>query len=126
MLDHPAARRQRELRFRDGDVNRTVELTRRPYTLAEFGDLLEKTDPRHDVAALPRTTRHGVLEALRRGKFDRDLFRLRVGKRRPELATLLDEDGGPGSAWTIDGTTQRTWLPDAISILEETARQEAR
>jgi hypothetical protein len=127
VIDTPAARRARELRFHDGDVPKgsagsLVELTQRPYGLDEFADLRQEAAL---LGSLPRSIRNDILPSLRQGRSDRSLFRMRVRKNHPALAELLDEAGGDGSSWECRGDTLSTWLPDALSLLEESSRHDA-
>jgi len=126
VLDTPAARRQRELLFHDGDENRRVTLTQRPMSLMDFERLQSHVEG-ETLAELPRSIRHELLPNLRQGAGDRLLFHLRLRKRREELATLLDESGAKGSSWHIekDGS-KSTWILDAVSLLEESSRGEER
>jgi hypothetical protein len=128
MLDTPAARRQREARFKDGDIDCIVELTQKPYLMRSFRSL-RNGDAEYEgsriLRTLPRSLRHEVLAQLRRPHDDRELFRLRIGKRHPKIAALLDEDL-PSSSWrkrTGGGESGRnersTWIADAIEIIEE-------
>ncbi len=125
MLDTPAARRARELRFRDLDVTagtagEIVELTKRPYLLSEFIDLKKQAEK---LRSIPRSIRNDVLPSLRQGRQDRSLFRKRVAKNDVHLDKLLNEDTKmQESAWSLDKHGLTTWLPDALSILEETER----
>lgn len=125
MLDTPAARRARELRFRDLDVTagtpgEIVELTMRPYLLSDFMDIKERAE---DLRSIPRAIRNDVLPALRQGRQDRSLFRKRIAKNHHYLNELLDEDTkSQETAWTLEKQCLGTWLPDALSILEETER----
>ena len=127
VLDTPAARRQRELRFRDGDENCLVTLTERPMSLARFEQIRSHTVKKTVLAELPRSIRHELLPNLRQGSHDRLLFELRLSKRHPKLIKLLDERGGDGSSWRLkpDGS-KSTWILDAVSLLEESSRGEER
>jgi hypothetical protein len=130
MLDTPAARRTRELTFRDmdvsveGDAGAIVTLTQRPYLLDRFEWLHDQSSK---LKGVPRSILHDVLPGLRQGRSDRSLFVKRVAKNHPRLAGLLAE-GAESSAecsWTSEGNRKSTWLPDAVSILQESARHEA-
>lgn len=123
VLDTPAARRQRELYFLDGDLQAQgkparVELTLRPYVVDELEDLEQDADAH--FGHLPRSIRQELLPALRQGADDRALFRLRIMKNDRELASLLEEVDGRG--WEFDADARRTWIPDALAILEERDR----
>ncbi len=126
ILDTPAARRQRELIFRDGDDgDRTVKLTQRPMRMEEFGELRSRAVGKAVLAELPRSIRHELLPNLRQGQDDRKLFYLRLGKHRRELVKLLDESEGPSWRTEKDGS-KSTWILDAVSLLEESSRGEER
>jgi hypothetical protein len=123
VLDTPAARRQRELVFLDGDLGNNgrhpqIELTWRPYELAEFEGL--EQDALEHLQPLPNSIRQEILPALRQGAHDRTLFRLRVAKNQPKLASMLEEK--PGDFWEVDAERRSTWIPDALAILDERAR----
>jgi hypothetical protein len=127
VIDTPAARRARELRFEDGDVPRgepgsIVELTQRPYGMDELADLRSEAAR---LSSVPRAIRNDILPSLRQGCFDRSLFRMRVAKNHPALSELLDESGGNESAWRLRDKTLSTWLPDALSLLEESERHDS-
>jgi hypothetical protein len=51
----------------------------------------------------------------------------RVAKNHPQLAGLLAEgaESSADSSWASEGNRKSTWLPDAVSILQESARHEA-
>lgn len=125
MLDTPAARRARELTFRDLDIGgdsdpgAIVALTQRPYLLERFGWLETQA---LQLKGVPRSILHEVLPGLRQAKFDRSLFVKRIAKNHPQLASRLAE--GAGSAWEIEGNRTSTWVADAISILQESERHE--
>ena len=124
VIDTPAARRARELRFQDGDALKgatgsIVELTQRPYGIDELAELREQAEL---LKSIPRSIRNDILPSLRQGRFDRSLFRMRVAKNHSELSELLDESGGGESSWKLSGNTLSTWLPDALSLLEESDR----
>lgn len=126
VLDTPAARRQRELFFIDGDLQdqgkpARVELTIRPYRVEELDGL--EADADRSLRPLPRSIRQELLPALRQGAYDRALFRLRIMKNHPELASQLEEVDGDN--WKIDKDGRRTWIPDALAILDERERNVA-
>ena len=131
ILDTPAARRARELRFRDLDVpdgerGSIIELTMRPYPLSQFAELkAEAEDPRNGLARIPRSVRGEMLASLRQGKSDRSLFRKRIAKNHQVLCDWLDETPGAArSKWKTTGEVGvlRTSLPDALSLLDEISR----
>ncbi len=127
VLDTPAARRQRELRFRDGDQNCIVTLTQRPMSLERFEQIRSHTVKKTVLAELPRSIRHELLPNLRQGRHNRLLFEMRLRKRHPKLVKLLDERGGDDSSWCLkaDGS-KSTWILDAVSLLEESSRGKER
>jgi hypothetical protein len=127
VIDSPQDRRAREVRFRDGDVaegapGSMIELTERPYLVEDLPSLREDADSLRPIA---RSIRNDILPSLRQGRFDRSLFRMRIAKRHPDLAELLDESGGERSSWNRRGATLSTWLPDALSLLEESDRHDS-
>jgi hypothetical protein len=131
LVDHPASRRARELRFVDEDIDEVVELTRRPYTLEDFEELEALARSYRDI---PATTRHQVLASLRSGAADRMVLVARLGKSCELLARHLLEGGkgrpslGPtsGGRWmvTANGDGRCTDVVDAMLLLEESARME--
>jgi hypothetical protein len=127
LLDSPADRRWRELRFVDGDSNQLVDLTRRPYTLDRLVELEGLAERYREV---PATLRHQVLPALRAGFWDRQVFLARLGKHQAELVADLKEADEParppGGRWCVEmengRTTRRTDVVDALMLLEEDGR----
>jgi len=120
MLDTPADRRNRELRFIDGDTGERIELTEKPYRLEAFIELRQDAKVLEDI---PRSIRQQLLSQLRAGASDRLVFRARLRKRHPGLFKRLDE-----STWskrTCETTSQTilaTPLLDQIAIIEEEHR----
>ncbi|MDA1230649.1 MAG: hypothetical protein O2856_07740 [Planctomycetota bacterium] len=120
MLDTVTDRRNRELRFIDGDEDVLIELTQKPYSLDDFKELR-----RHaiELENVPRSIRHDLLSRLRAGAADRVTFRAQVAKRSSELNQRLDEN-----TWTIatcrktGKTIRSTSLVDQVEILEEMHR----
>ncbi|MEM7393933.1 MAG: hypothetical protein AAF492_16465, partial [Verrucomicrobiota bacterium] len=82
LVDTPHARRQRELRFMDGDIDEVVELTRRPYRLEDLDELQALVE---GYAQIPGSSRHQVLEGLRAGYWDRQVFLARLGNEQRHL-----------------------------------------
>lgn len=129
LIDQPHTRRQRELRFFDADIQETVDLTRRPYTLDDFTEVEALASGLREV---PPTIRHQVLTGLRAGYWDRQVFAARLGKHQEQLvAAMAEGDRRPevgGGRWrrTASGPdrplTRCTDLPDALLLLEEDAR----
>ncbi len=129
VIDTPQMKRQRELTFFDHEVDRTVKLTRRPYTLKEFTELerLAANYGKSMGVALPRTIRHKVLPALKKGQADRLAFAAQVKKNHPDLFDALNELAPDnGSSWHVDydAKEQSTELIDALMLLEEDRRME--
>lgn len=119
VVDTPAARRQRELVFFDEDLNVTVSLTRRPYTMDDFNDIEDLAKKYEDI---PKTIRHQVLPALRAGYSDRLSFVADIRNNQKKLADDLCEIG-PRSRWKIENGKERsTDVIDALLLLEETKR----
>lgn len=126
VIDTPAERRQRDLIFIDGDTERRMELTKRPYTLDEFSEIerLMKT-----YSTIPSTIRHQIPAAMRAGKSDRLLYLARLGKRSGALINHLSEiteEKMNKSRWCIDqenGTKKQcTDVIDALLLMEEDIR----
>lgn len=127
LIDTPAARRQRELRFFDPSCGYGLELTRRPYLLSEFSALEEKAQQYEN---LPATIRSDVLPALLLPLKDRLTYYARIRKNHPALFNALQEFEKMGegtSAWRLEdaGATEKyyaTSVVDALLLLEETKR----
>ncbi len=127
VIDTPQMKRQRELIFYDHEVDRTVKLTRRPYTLAEFKKLesLAADYGKGMGTALPRTIRQKILPALKKGQADRLTFAAQVKKNHPNLFNALNELAPEkGNGWHVDAKEQSTKLIDALMLLEEDRRME--
>lgn len=120
MLDTVVERRNRELRFIDGDTGTQIELTERPYQLDRIKELRTQAK---QLEKIPRSIRHQLLPSLRAGANDRLVFRAQIRKRHPELFKRLDE-----STWTARTCEQSnrkvlsTTLLDQLAILEEEHR----
>lgn len=120
MLDMVADRRNRELRFVDGDSDAQIELTERPYSIEAFNQLRREA---RQLENIPRSIRHQLLTSLRAGESDRAVYRAQIRKRYPELFMRLDE-----STWTqrtCPGSHRKvlsTKLLDQLVILEEEHR----
>lgn len=124
LLDTPADRRNRELRFRDAETETVVELTRRPYTLQELVEL-ESLVGRY--GELPTTIRHQILPSLRAAFSDRQVFLARLGKHHEALVNDLQEGEDPRSRprgrWKSGSSGERTTdVVDALLLLEEAQR----
>jgi hypothetical protein len=127
LIDTPHARRQRELVFTDDDIGESVELTRRPYQVEELANLDALADSYREE---PSTVRHQVLEGLRAGYWDRQVFVNRLGKRKNNLVKDLDEGDdmkNPSGRWKIDQRdggkrARHTDVVDALLLLEEDSR----
>lgn len=126
LLDTPAERRRRTLRFEDQDIGETIMLTARPYTFlsfeAKYRELLSDIGTRTP----PRSLLHGVLPGLRTGFYGRFAYRARIEKNHPWLSEWLEEkeDGTVGKGWarkqSEDGKFEReTFVPDVLALLEE-------
>lgn len=129
LLDTPAARRQRELRFHDGDLGQDVVLTRRPYTVEDLREVEELAD-QYARERVPRSLCHSLLPSLRAAFDDRLTFAARIAKRHAFIADHLRETAEGGSRrsrWRVDrrpnGSVERsTDLLDAMLILQESRR----
>jgi len=128
LLDSPHARRQRELRFHDKDLSETVELTRRPYSLEEMGQVLALVKGYQEMG-LPGSIRHQAIEGLRCGYWDRQVFAARLGKHQQRLFDQINEGGdvrNPGGRWVREErpgeAVRHTDVVDALLLMEEDAR----
>lgn len=128
MLDTPAARRNRELRFKDGDLGGAeVRLTDRPY---QFGEPLDKLHHLRDqLAKAPRSLLAEAMLQLRRPWAERVRWLTAVAKRNATLHKLLDESNPakPGPSWSVttgsgNGDIRTTSFADAVLLLEESHR----
>jgi len=128
LVDTPAERRNRELRFHDPELNLEIQLTRRPYVLKrqagtpDLESLLELTEP---LAEIPRSVRANILPGLQQPWSQRVAFVASVAKGHLWLWEQLCEDGAqPGHAWQSSATNavQATGLPDALLLLDEEHR----
>lgn len=135
VIDSPAARRQRELRFLDEDIGEVVELTRRPYSVEQLEGLRKLAERYQKV---PATIRHQVLPGLRNGYWDRQAYVARLMKHQAELAGDLSEPEPPGlkgegrwqkgDAATVKGRKapcRTTDVVDALLLLEEEGRMDS-
>lgn len=133
LVDTPAERRKRELRFLDADLKEEVRLTRRPYSLLERipgrGDLAELLQLKDELAHVPPSVRAKLLPALQRPWNERVAFVASLAKRQPFLQRQLWEglDDDLGASWHRDPDSKphpvrETCLPDALMLLEEDRR----
>jgi hypothetical protein len=121
VVDTPAARRQRDMLFYDEAIQRRVKLTRRPYTLQTF-TRVENLAKKY--GHLPRTTRHKIFPALRKGHAERLAFAAGIKKNHPDLFSAINEFELSSGCWEFneDKTEQSTMLIDALMLLEEENR----
>lgn len=127
LLDTPAARRNRELRFHDQELGREVRLTRRPYVLVADGrhpDLSELRKLAEKLRGIAPSVRSRILPALQGNWSDRLAFVASLAKQHKLLMDMLWEGGKSlGSQWTVAESHQETGLPDALLLLEEDHRR---
>ena len=125
LLDTPAARRLREVRFVDDDLggNQIVELTQRPYAVQGL-DQLKKLAERY--SEIPHTIWLRLVREMRAGYWDRQVALARLAKRHPKIVSDLSENQeGPmpkESRWKLAYGVRSTDVLDALGILEERAR----
>lgn len=128
VIDTPEAKRQRELIFRDEQIQRTVKLTRRPYTMEEFSKVqtLAEKYSRDRACRLPRTIRHRILPALQKGQAQRLAFYAQIKKHHPHLFVSLNELDMGKSGWLLNSekNEQSISLIDALMLIEEENRME--
>ncbi len=128
VIDTPRAKRSRGLIFKDEEIGKTITLTRRPYTMESFANLenLAESLGKDPEKKLPRTIRHKILPALRKGQAERLAFYARIKKNHPYLFNMLNELEIDKSSWHIDTTegVQSIGLVDALMLLEENDRME--
>ena len=128
VVDTPSAKRQRELIFFDEDIQRIVKLTQRPYTMEAF-TIVEKMarEYGHDRnRKLPRTIRHKIFPALKKGYAERLAFGAQIKKNHPDLFHAINEFDMAKSAWELNSEKdeQSIKLIDALMLLEEDSRME--
>ncbi|MFO7535398.1 MAG: hypothetical protein R6X19_06910 [Kiritimatiellia bacterium] len=125
LLINPHTRRQGEMLFWDEDIQKTVQLTRRPYTLREMEDLLQLVEAYRKT---PNTIRHQVLPHMKAGYWDRQVFTARLGKNQERLANDLGKGGShlsPGGRWKHkEGKEWSIDVIDALLLLEEDSRMD--
>jgi hypothetical protein len=121
VVDTPAARRQRDMLFYDQAIQRVVKLTQRPYTLQTFTRVQNLAE---QYSHLPRTTRHKIFPALRKGHAERLAFAAEIKKNHPDLFSAINEFDLSSGCWEFneDKTEQSTMLIDALMLLEEENR----
>lgn len=128
VIDTPWAKRQRDLIFMDEEIPRIVRLTRRPYTMKEFSKVETLSDKysRDRFCQIPRTIRHRILPALRKGEAQRLAFYAQIKKNHPHLFATLNELDMENSGWTLNNkkNEQSTSLIDALMLIEEENRME--
>ena len=130
LLDTPADRRNRELRFIDGDLSGVeVKLTQRPYTMDAFGKLRKWVSSDEGLADMPNSLVQSLREGLHSGYWDRQIFAARLGKNWTQLEKALGETEFSipiGSRWKTEGgnKVRTTDLLDAVLIHEECERME--
>ncbi len=134
LVDTPAARRNRELRFLDPDLGNTeIQLTRRPYIIESHGsetegdnqDLADVQELAKKLSPIPPSVRARILPSLQRPWSERVEFVASVAKRHGLIAELLWEDKNSlGKSWrqTDNNQPRTTGLPDALLLLEEEHR----
>jgi hypothetical protein len=124
VLDTPAARRQRELKFFDEGAGYGLEFTRRPYLLSDFAKLEAKAEI---FRGIPNTVRASILPNLHQPLNERLAFYARIKKNYLHLFDALSEFGDtPGPGWrqkeSSEGIVYDTSLLDAFLLLEEDKR----
>ena len=128
LVDTPAGRRNRDLRFLDRELNVEIQLTRRPYLLEDgqgHPSINSLVQLKSQLASIPRSVRAEILPNLQRPWSERVAFLTSVAKRHPLLQTQLGEDGQKlGSGWdqAEAGQKRATGLPDALLLLNEEHR----
>jgi|GEM_PF-1626574 len=128
LVDTPAARRNRELRFHDPELDREIQLTRRPYLLnaeSDGADLQSLEEWKAQLARVPRSVRATLLPGLQQPWSKRVAFTASVAKGHAFLWDQLREDSHElGEAWSRlnEKDVQVTGLPDALLLLDEEHR----
>lgn len=127
IIDTPAAKRQRELLFKDEDIGRIVKLTQRPYTLKRFSEI-EKVAQKYD-RDVPASIRHKILPAISKPYAERLGFYAESKKNHAHtiFADLNEfDEQNPGTSWLLstDKKEQSTHIIDALMLLEEKSRMQ--
>jgi hypothetical protein len=128
LVDTPAERRNRDLRFEDEEIGKTIELTRRPYVLEQssgHADMALLLKWKQALKDIPASVRARILPSLQRPWSERLAFVASVAKRHGVLKEQLWEgDEAPASGWhePPNGRSRVTGLPDALLLLEEEHR----
>ena len=130
LLDEPAKRRQRELMFDEEETGNRVELTERPYSMAEFPELEKLADHIVESFKLPAVIQHQLHPALYAPLHERLAFYAKIGKNYPDLRKYLQEPvPSPnlksvqyGEGWKVEDSRQTTRLLDALLLLQEQNR----
>jgi hypothetical protein len=127
VIETPAIYRKRHLYFADPDIGKNVCLTKRPYTLQEFGKVEALVKKYRDK--IPTSTRHKVTTALTKSQNDRMAFVASIAKNHKDLAEdLMEPDfeifGAGKSEWveSSDHKEISTSVVDAMQLLEEEMR----
>jgi hypothetical protein len=128
LVDTPAARRNRELRFFDAELGREIQLTRRPYVLDGGNGHPELTSLlalKEKLAHIPPSVRARILPSLQRPWSERIAFVASLAKRHKVfMDELWEGDAKPAPGWIPDdeAKVQATGWPDALLLLEEEHR----
>ena len=127
LLDTPAARRHRELRFFDEGAGYGLQLTKRPYLLSDFERLQEKAGC---LVTMPASVRASVLPSLRQPLNERLAFYAQIKKNHKPIFDALQEfDRTLSTGWTKTASCNgedyyETDIIDAFLLLEEKTRME--
>ena len=130
VIETPATYRKRHLCFKDPEINKTVILTQKPYTLEKFNiveDIVKKF--KDDDKKVPTSICHKILPALCKSQNERMAFVASIAKNYKDLAIDLAEDGfeiieNKPSKWTVTPEKISTPIVDALQLLEEEKRME--
>ena len=127
-MDHPADRRKRSLEFYDTDISSIVRLSEKPYTIANYKELVENIIP--ELTNASRSVFIQAKEKLTLSWVDRIEWYTSIQKNNSFLFQWLDESSieKPGIEWNIDHddfhnkSVRSTRVLDAITLYEETHR----
>lgn len=132
VLDTPTARRQRDALFYDSDIDELVSLTRKPYAMDDFEELLREADKLNQNAPepLPRTILHSVIDGLNQSYWQRQIASARLGKNQQIISAYLQEsetlreksgrwEAGTGRYQGREIKMRSTDVIDILSLLEE-------
>jgi len=126
VIDTPSARRQRNLQFKDRDIDQVVRVTQKPYQMSQL-ETLRRSRSAMAYRNLPRGITHKLREILVQPYWDRRLSVASIGKQQPALAVDVDEGNdlaNPTGRWTLTNGVRSIDVLDIVEMIEEGLRLE--